>query len=368
MKRWIASALLAVLLAGCAAPEAQPQNPETTLPMAGQQEERPQVGVCMPTDQDPYWEESARLLQERLTELGCSVRLHFAGNDAREQDRQLQELLEDNVDCLVIGAVDSVELVQSLQQARTKGIPVVAYDRLLMDTEAVSSYVTFDYEAMGAAMGQQVAQQYALETAQEEKRSYTVEFLMGSPDDNNAVLLHKGLLAVLQPWLDLGVLQCPSGRVEFSDTYILRWEADNAQEQMEQLLQKYYDKDVWPDLCIAASDALAEGCLQALWDAGCTEDKLPAVTGQGGSKEALQRIADGQQAFSVFTDLRVLTENCVELVKSHLEGTGPKTRNSMDNHVMTVPSVFCNATLIHGENYRKVMLDSGMYTEDTLPQ
>ena len=367
MKRWIASALLALLLVGCAAPETQPQTSETTLPEVTQLEEKLQVGICMPTEQESYWKESASLLQDRLTELGFEVQLYFAGNDAQEQDRQLQKLLEAEVDCLVIGAVDSVELVQSLQQARTKGIPVVAYDRLLMDTEAVSSYVTFDYEAMGAAMAQQVVQQYALETAQEEKRSYTAEFLMGSPDDNNAVLLHKGLMAVLQPWLDLGVLQCPSGRVEFSDTYILRWEADNAQTRMEQLLQKYYQENTWPDLCIAASDALAQGCLEALQSSGCEGDELPAITGMGGDMGALQRIAEGQQAFSVFLDLRVLTENCVELVKSHLEGAVPRTRNSIDNHVMTVPAVFCATTLIHKDNYRQVMLDSGLYTEDTLP-
>ena len=367
MKKWIAAVLLLCLLAGCSAPDAQPQTSETTQPQTTVAEEKTKIGICMPTQQEDYWQQSAQLLQDRLTELGFEVRLHFAENEASEQIRQLEALLQEGADCLVIGAVDSVELVEPLRRARSAGIPVVAYDRLLMDTDAVSSYVTFDYEAIGTAMAQQLVQQYALETADAEKRSYTVEFLMGSPDDNNAVLLHKGLLAVLQPWLDNGVVQCPSGRVEFSDTYTLRWDPDSAGQRLTQILEQHYKKNTYPDICIAASDALAGGCLEALLAAGCSTDALPTITGQGGGIDALQRISAGQQAFSVFTDLRILAENCVELVKTHLEGTAPATKTGTDNHVMLVPTLMCSAPLIHRENYRQIMLDSKLYTEDTLP-
>ena len=57
----------------------------------------------------------------------------------------------------------------------------------------------------------------------------------------------------------------------------------------------------------------------------------------------------------------------MELVKTHLEGTAPATNSSTDNHVMLVPTLMCSAPLIHRENYQKIMLDSKLYTEDTLP-
>lgn len=368
MKKWITVILLLTLLAGCAAPEVPtPTTEVTTQPPTTVAEEIIQIGISMPTEQDLYWQESGRLLQEKLTALGFAADLRFAMNDAREQARQLESLLEKGVACLIVGAVDSLELVEPLQKARSLGIPVIAYDRLLMETDAVSSYVTFDYEAMGTAMAQQLIQDYSLETAQEEKRSYTAEFFMGSPDDNNAVLLHKGLMTVLQPWLDSGVLKCPSGRVDFSDTYTLRWDPDSAAQQLTSLLKKTYKEGTYPDICIAASDALAGGCLSALTAAGCEAQDLPAITGQGGGLEALQRIVAGQQAFSVFTDLRLLTDCCVELVTAHLAGVAPKAQSSMDNHVITVPTVMCSAPLIHLENYRQIMLDSKLYTEDTLP-
>lgn len=367
MKKWFAIVLVLALLTGCSAPVAGTEPSVTTLPRVAQQGEALRVGICMPTGQEDHWQESARLLQSRLTELGYEVQVYFAENEAQEQARQLGKLLEKGVDCLVIGAVDSLELLDGLEQARKSGIPVVAYDRLLMDTQAVSSYVTFDYEAIGAAMGQQLVELHRLETAKEEKRSYAVEFLMGSPDDNNAVLLHKGLLAVLQPWLDSGVLHCPSGRVSFADTYTLRWDPDTASTQLERLISLHYEKGCYPDICVAASDALAQGCREALIRAGCKENKLPTITGQGGSEDALKRIGSGQQAFSVFTDLRMLTENCVMMVRSHLKGEMPQTGSTADNHAMAVPTVLCAGTLIHQENYRQVMVDSGLYTEDTLP-
>ena len=43
-----------------------------------------------------------------------------------------------------------------------------------------------------------------LDKAREDKKSYTIEFLMGSPDDNAALFLCNGIQEGLQEYLDAG--------------------------------------------------------------------------------------------------------------------------------------------------------------------
>ena len=45
-----------------------------------------------------------------------------------------------------------------------------------------------------------------LDKAREDKKSYTIEFLMGSPDDNDALFLCNGIQEGLQEYLDDGTL------------------------------------------------------------------------------------------------------------------------------------------------------------------
>ena len=100
--------------------------------------------------------------------------------------------------------------------------PVIAYDRLLMDTDAVSYYATFDNKAVGTLMAQYVEENMNLATAEAEGRTYTVELFMGSPDDNNAYFVYDGIMEVIQPYLDNGVLVCKSGQIDFESNNTVR--------------------------------------------------------------------------------------------------------------------------------------------------
>ena len=358
MKKLFALLLLAaMLLTGCTAPVAESQptgtaqsQPPTTQPAQA----RFTVGICMPSNRDHRWTDSARELTQLLTPMDCRVELCFAEDDVQMQLQQVQQLIEQQVDCLVIAAIDSVSLAAPLQDARSAGIPVVAYDRLLMDTESVSAYVSFDYEAMGAVMGQFVVDELMLETAVEEERSYTAELLMGSPDNNNAVLLHKGLMAVLEPYFVSGALQSLSGRTAMEDTYILRWDGDTARQQCSTYLKTYY-QDSWPGVLLTASDVMAQGCIDALQDAGCPVESWPIITGQGVQNAGALRIGEGKQAMSLWQDVRQLAGQCAQVVQQLLEETRLDAPNQVDNHVVSVPTWYCPTMLLDAENYRQVM-------------
>lgn len=66
---------------------------------------------------------------------------------------------------------------------KEEGIPVIAYDRLIMETDAVSYYATFDNYKVGQLQGEYLVQALGLETLE---GSVNMEIVAGSPDDNNA--------------------------------------------------------------------------------------------------------------------------------------------------------------------------------------
>ena len=200
------------------------------------------VGVAMPTQSSERWIKDGDNMKKQLEALGYEVDLQYAEDDIPTQQSQLETMIAQGVSCLVVAAIDSGALVNVLDQAKQANIPVIAYDRLLMDTDAVSYYASFDNEGVGRKIGEYIETKADLANASEPQ---TIEFFMGSPDDNNAVLLHKGVMSVLDKYLKDGKLVCKSGRTSFEDTCILRWSQETAQQNCENYLTGFYaDEDL----------------------------------------------------------------------------------------------------------------------------
>ena len=191
------------------------------------------IGIAMPTQSSERWINDGANMKAQLESLGYEVVLQYAEDDVQMQVSQIENMVAQMVDCLVIAAVDSGALTAVEAQAKAAGIPIIAYDRLLMDTDAVSYYASFDNKGVGTAIANYIVDAKDLEAAREAGESYTIEFFMGSPDDNNAVLLHEGIMEVLQPYLDDGTLVCKTGRTSFDETCILRWSQETAQQWCE---------------------------------------------------------------------------------------------------------------------------------------
>lgn len=158
------------------------------------------VGVAMPTQSSERWINDGANMKAQLEALGYEVDLQYAEDDVQAQVSQIENMIASGVNCLVIASIDSSALVNVEAQAKEAGIPIIAYDRLLMDTDAVSYYATFDNKGVGTAIGKYI-EEHANLSPDDPK---TIEFFMGSPDDNNAHMLYEGLMEVLQPYLEDG--------------------------------------------------------------------------------------------------------------------------------------------------------------------
>ena len=323
------------------------------------------VGVAMPTQSSERWINDGANMKAQLEALGYEVELQYAEDDVQMQVSQIENMIASGVDCLVIASIDSVALTGVEAQAKEAGIPIIAYDRLLMETDAVSYYASFDNEGVGRAIGEYIETAKDLANATE---PLTIEFFMGSPDDNNAVLLYNGVMKVLQPYLDNGTLVCKSGRTSFEETCILRWSQETAQKNCEDYLAGFYaDEDL--DICCTAFDGFAYGCRSALEGAGYKlGENWPLITGQDAELMATKNIISGYQTMSIAKDTRTLAEKCVTMFNAVLTGAEPEINDTTtyDNGVFVVPSYLCTPVAVDVNNYQEVLVDTGYYTADQL--
>jgi len=321
--------------------------PATTGPTVPPTRQEQTVGICLPARLEA-WIGTGELLQKKLTALGYKTRLVYGDGTAKAQNQLLLELIENDISCIVLAPVDSAGMAEADTAALEKNIPIIAYGALLMDTEAVAGYVCYDYQAMGAELARYIEKKHTLSSAATEERSYTVELFMGSPEDYNAVLLHKGILSVLKPYLSAGVLDCKSHRTAFEDSCIYEWSGNAAEKACNSRLSSYPDSR--PDILICASDSIAGGVLRSLEAAGVTVENMPLVTGNGATTEGLANLAAKKQAVTIQTDPEEPAEACCAMVDRLLLGLETEMALSTTfNNVTQIPTALCGYKLIEGE-------------------
>lgn len=325
------------------------------------------VGICMPTQSSERWINDGENMKTLLESKGYEVKMQFAEDDPQEQVKQIENMITQQVDALVIAAVDGDSLASVCNQAKQNDIPIISYDRLIMDTDAISYYATFDNKGVGVKIGEYIKEKKELDKAKEAGESYTIEFFMGSPDDNNAVLLHAGIMEVLQPYLDDGTLVCKTGRTSFEDTCILRWSQETAQQWCENYLSSQY-ADEKLDIACSAFDGFSYGIKAALTSAGYTDADWPLVTGQDAELMAVKNIVAGTQTMSIYKDTRLLAEKAGTMVDAVLQGAEPEINDTeqYDNGKTVVPTYMCEPQPVDKDNYKELLIDSKYYTEDQI--
>ena len=229
---WMLCVFAMFIFAGCGkdAAETAGEGVESTGELVDEEEniERKKVSVFLDgTEEDAFSEQE--LFSSALSELGYEADV-ILSDDAGKQKEQMESSLEDDSDVWVIEALDVYGLNEILESAEGFGIPVIAYEELIMDTEFVSYYTTYSYRAMGQMVGEAIKKEKKLEEAAQNQISYNMEFLMGSQDDIDALFFYNGVMEILQEYFDAGVLVCPSGKNTFDANGILRW--DEKQESV----------------------------------------------------------------------------------------------------------------------------------------
>lgn len=321
------------------------------------------IGVSMPAKDLQRWVQDGENMQNSLRKSGFIVDLQYADNEVDTQIQQIQAMIDSKCKVLIVASIDGTKLTNVLDKAKSAGIYVIAYDRLIMDTDAVSYYATFDNYMVGVLQGKYIAD--ALNLADTDKK-YNIELFTGSPSDNNCKFFFGGAMEILQPYIDEGKLVIPSGQTAREECSITDWSTEVAQERMDELLQKYYKDGKKLDAILSSNDSVACGVSASL-SSGYKGD-YPILTGQDCDINSVINILNGKQSMSVFKDTRVLADKVVEMTKAIINGEEVPVNDTetYDNGTGVIKSYLCEPVYADKDNYKEILLDSGYYTEDQL--
>lgn len=353
MKRKLSLLLVLTLLVGM-----------FTLTGCGSQGSGNLIGVAMPTKSLERWNKDGDNMKKQLEAKGYKVDLQYANNDVNTQIQQIENMISKGCKVLVIASIDGSSLTDVLKKAADQNIKVIAYDRLIMQTPNVDYYATFDNYKIGALQASYIEEALGLK---EGKGPYNIELFGGAPDDNNSIFLYRGAMDVLQKYIDNGQLVVPSGQIDFKKIATEKWDSAKAQTRMDNLITANYSGGRKLDALLMPNDSTAIGVIASLDNNGYgTPDKpYPIITGQDCDKANVKAIIQGKQSMSIFKDTRLLAEKVVEMVDAMLQGKEVPVNDteSYDNGVKVVPSYLIVPEVTTKDNYKKLLIDSGYYTE-----
>jgi len=323
------------------------------------------VGVSMPSLALERWERDGNDIANNLEEAGFEVELQFAQDDIALQISQIENMITAGVDILVIAPIDGETLTGVLDLAHEQGVYVIAYDRLIMDSEHVSYYVTFDNFYVGVTQGNFLVEELGLGQG---NGPFNIELFGGSPDDNNALFFFGGAMSILEEHIESGELNVVSGQTDFMQIGILGWGTADAQDRMDSLLSAHYT-DTELHAVLSPNDSLALGIVTSLQNLGFGDTRpMPVVTGQDGDLANVQSILAGGQAMTVFKDTRVLAEAATTMVQEVLSGDTVTVTDTetYDNNVRVVPTFLAEVFVVTADNVQELLVDSGFHSADDL--
>ncbi len=321
------------------------------------------IGVAMPTKDLQRWNQDGENMKEQLEAAGYTVDLQYASNDIATQVSQIENMINSGCEVLVIASIEGDSLGTVLEQAKEKNIPVIAYDRLIMNSDAVTYYATFDNYMVGTKQGQYIEKELGLANG---AGPFNIEIITGDPGDNNARFFYGGAMDVLRPYIENGQLVVKSGQIEFETVATQGWSTENAQNRFDSIISANYADGTQLDAVLASNDSTAMGVTNSL-EANYT-GAWPIITGQDCDIANVKNMIAGKQSMSIFKDTRDLAKKTVEMVDAIMKGgDAPINDNkTYDNGTGIIPSYLCEPVFADVNNYEELLIKSGYYTADQL--
>lgn len=317
------------------------------------------IGISMPDKSLERWEKDGNYMISQLEELGYNTDIQYAQDGVPTQISQIENMITNGIDLLVIAAIDGEALTDVINTATNQEITVIAYDRLLMNSDGVDYYATFDLLEVGRLQGQYIVDSLGLEDTDE---TFNIELFGGAPDDNNAHIFFEGAMLALQPYLDDESLIVQSGQTDFNQVATVGWSSSEAQARMDNILSSAYTTETL-DAVLTQNDALAIGIVSSLGSVGYGDESrsMPIITGQDAETAAIQSIVDGGQTMTVFKDTEALAGVTVDMIDSIVAGEEVEVDDTetYDNNRVVVPTRLLEPVPVDIDNYQEVIIDSG---------
>ncbi len=313
-------------------------------------EKKIKIGLSMDSLRVERWQKDRDIFIREAEKLGAEVIVQSADEDAVKQNEQAENMITQGVDVLVVIPKDSVASSQIVKAAHAEGVKVIAYDRLIRESEP-DLYISFDNEQVGYLQAEYLLRH-------KPKGNYFL--LGGDPGDNNAHLLRKGQLRALQSAIESEDIKL----VADAKHWAVGWDRNDALNKTEQVLTQTNNQI---DAVVASNDGTAGGVIQALEGQNLAGKVL--VSGQDADIEACQRIAKGTQTMTVYKPIDLIATEAAHAAVALAKGEKvKKATQKINNGKVDVPSIILTPIQVDKDNLDKVIIEGGFHTREKVYQ
>ena len=244
------------------------------------------------------------------------------------------------MDVLVIVCIDSEGLSDLVEEAHNDGIPFIAYDRLIRNSD-VDLYISFDNERVGELMGEELVRS-GLEKG-------NVMMLAGPEEDNNVSLVNSGFEKVMK-----------DNNVNIKSKYYTpNWKAEEAANYLNDHLTELDDVDA----IMCGNDNIATTIIRTLSEARLA-GKIK-ITGQDADLEACQRVVEGTQVMTVYKPVEKLAQVAADYAIQLAEGKELKDVNvTINDGSFDVPYYYIEPIAVTKDNIDETIIESGFHVRD----
>ncbi len=289
------------------------------------------------------WNKDMKIFSGAARELGADVIIQLSAGGTKEQIAQINFLVNRQIDVLVVIAHDTEMLGPAIRQVKASGIPVVAYDRMVMGVP-LDAYISFDNREVGRLFGR------ALAAAVPEGRYLVVN---GSVHDNNSFMVHDGLFEVLDPLVQSGKIRVTH------EIWLDEWSSDEALQKIGRVFEETTEFDA----ISCANDQIANAAIQLL-----SERRLAgkvAVGGQDADLITCQRVVEGTQLMTVYKPIAKLASRAAGLAIALAAKTAFPYDTLLDNGSGTmIPSYIEKPTALYKSNMDETIIKDGFHASE----
>lgn len=325
------------------------------------QAQETKVGFLLKTMQEERYQTDKALFMARAEAMGAEVLFDSSGNDELTQLRQVEKMLDENIQVLVLQPVNTGNAGSLVRLAHEHGIKVIGYDSMLQNGP-LDAMVMQDSWAVGRLQGQEMVEWFKETKGKVEGK---VALIMGQPGDANAAAMSEGVLNTLEnhPGLELVAQRSHVG-----------WSPDRARETADNLLVKY-DNQI--DAFVCNNSGLASGVIAALELEGLADADKVFVAGSDADLKNIQYLVQGKQVVEIWKKIKPLAytaaEIAIEAVKkpdasltelAQDAASGELRFEMIHNGFADVPTVITPVILVTQENVDKTVIAEKFFTRE----
>lgn len=336
-------------------------------------EEKIDVGVILPTEDETRWQQDKVQFEKLFKTHGLKGEILFSKGQASVEKENVQTLIDKGVKVIVICPHDGEEAAKSIEAAKYAGVKIISYDRLILNSDAVDYYVSFDSFEVGEKQAY-----YLIEHRPSNATNIPLYLYSGAISDNNSYQFFSGAWSSLQPYIEDGTFEIANSEVAKTFKSKKELEKEDALKIMKDITTNW-DESVARNLAkknLSNSTLKGRVCILAPNDPTAraiadvfmqdTDIENYVITGQDAELSSIKYIVNERQSMTVFKNTSTLAFDTMNIVSEIIKGVHVPTDATFDNGVKEVPGICTSVTVITNDNYYTELVSSGYYTDEQI--